>query len=173
MFNEDLAQEAELLRLQGITPNMSLLRKRMLHQEDTFDDIPLGSSSLWEEPGYDYSVTERLVEWALTQSLEIADRIFEFLEEPLEEELPKVLKFLSNSGIPIYKAEKTSMSSAQILLKALEVRPLLPEELTQIVRGLNPSKRPEALVRQFIRRYQKSGIIKVDEGIVYLEVYSE
>lgn len=169
---EDLKQEAELLRLQGITPRMSLLRKRMLHQEETFDEVPFGSSSLWEEPGYDQSVTEKLVTWALSQSLDIADRILLFLEQPEEQELPSLFRFLRKAGVTLHESKPTTQSSSQILLSALKVRPHDPDELVQIVRSLNPSKRPEALVRQFLRRYQKSGIIKVEDK-VYLEVYDD
>lgn len=172
-FQDDLQQQAELLRLEGKTPNMGILRKRMLHQEETFDDVPFGAQGLWEEPGYDHSVTEKLVDWALAQSLEIADRIFEFLEEPTEEDLPKLISFLGKSGVTIHKASAPKISSASILLKALAIRPQEPEELVKIIRSLNPSKRPEALVRQFLRRYQKSGVIKVEADLVYLEVYSE
>jgi hypothetical protein len=170
---EDVKQEAALLRLQGKNPKLSLLRKRMDHQEGTFDEVPFGASSLWEDPGYDQSVTDRLVEWALSQSLDIADRIFEFLEAPSDEDLPPLFKYLVRSGITLYQPKSSTQSSAQILLSALRVRPHDPDELVQIIRSLYPSKRPEALVRQFLRRYQKSGILRVVEDKVYLEVYDD
>lgn len=170
---DDVNQEAALLRLQGKNPRLSLLRKRMSHEEDTFDEVPFGSAPLWEDPGYDQSVTDQLVEWALSQSLDIADRIFEFLEQPSDEDLPPLFKYLVRSGITLHQPKSSAQSSAQILLSALRVRPHDPGELAQIIRSLYPSKRPEALVRQFLRRYQKSGILRVEEDKVYMEVYDE
>lgn len=173
MDNEDLQQEAQLLRLQGITPNLSLLRKRMAHEMDTFDELPFGAAPIFDEPGYDYSVTEQLVTWALEQSIEISDRVLEFLEDPSEEELPDLLSYLKDSGVKIHKVKKNTQSASQVLLRALKVRPHDPGELVEIIRSINPSRRPEALVRQFLRRYQKLGYIDVIEDRVYLEKTNE
>lgn len=170
---DDLKQEAALLRLQGKTPNMGLLKKRMAHEMDTFDEMPMGASLIFDEPEYDFSVTEQLVSWALDQSLEIADHVFEFLEDPSDEDLPPLLNFLKKAGVQIHQVKKQTQSSAQVLINALKVRPHDPGELVQIIQSINPSKRPEALVRQFIRRYQRSGQIEVIEDLVYLEAQDE
>lgn len=153
---EDVDQEAELLRLQGINPHKGLIYKRMAQGEAVFDDVPMGASLLWSDDPYpDPEVTEQLVHWALQQSEEIAAVVFDFLDNPSDEAVDVTTKQLASLGIDVYKAKKRKPKAlTQIILELLERKSYEVEELNEVARSLQPSSRPEAAVRQILRRLQ-------------------
>ena len=58
----------------------------------------------------------------------------------------------------------------QVTIKALILKslPATFDELVQLVLMVSPNtRRPEATIRQFIRRHQRSGTIHLSEGKIY------
>ena len=144
---EDVEQEAALLRLQGITPNKAILAKRLQPHELTFsgdleEALPLISPRII--PSTD--TIEAIVDWALTQSSSVQSTIWDFFQDP-EDRIDATLKALHLQETYINK----KIPMTKLLLQAL---PCTKEALVEVVVQASPNtKRPEASVRQFLRRY--------------------
>lgn len=174
--DDDLHQEAEVLRLLGKTPNLSILRKKMkrnpafLHPFD--QDIPTAVPlELLTDPVPSLDVIERLTTWAMDQSADIAEMIYQFLEDPRDEVLSDVISSLTKRGT-IEKTEalrpKKPLSVVSMVLQYLESRfYCTKEELYEYVRSIHVSERPEATTRQLIRRLLKEQKIKEISNGVY------
>jgi len=160
---QDVEQEAELLRLQGINPHKGIIWKRLAHKEAIYDEIPSGASLLWsDEPYPDPLVTEELVKWAMGQSEAISEVIFNFLESPSDEGVDEVTQQLKSLGVDLFSREvKKEKSLTQIILELLEKKAYSLVELYEIGRALQPSNRPEAAVRQIMRRLTREDRVKL------------
>lgn len=171
--SDDLEQEAALLRLQGVqNPSKRLIHKRLSRAEGIFSEIPLGSAPLWsEEPVPDRNVTEALVDWALQQSDEISDIVFNFLDHPEDQDLDEVIASLKTLGVEIYsfkrKKQSTPRSLTQIIIAELKKHPQTTQALYELARNIQPTRRPEAAVRQILRRLDKSGEVTVSGDLVH------
>lgn len=167
---DDIEQEAALLRLMGKTPNKALIYKRLSRQEAIFDEVPVGASLLWDDdPHTDPAVTEALVDWALQQTDAVAGLIFEFLEEPTDEAMAEVLKNLKAQGVEIFQPDTHKEKSlTQVILDLLKTRPHTIQELYDVSRSIQPSNRPEAAVRQILRRLTKHSQISIKGDLVKL-----
>ena len=155
----DIEQEAALLRLQGITPSKLILRKRLQPTELTFSGDLIDASPLnFARVIPSQETLESIIDWARPQAAPVQDLIWQFLEDP-EANLESTLKKLKLT--PAKASSSTPL--ATILMNAL---PATKEDLSQLVAQVSPTtKRPEATVRQFIRRHQ----LTITDGIVQKE----
>lgn len=171
VLRDDVDQEVALLKLQGKTPRRSFIARRMSHQPAIFgDDVPVGATPLWAgEPLPDPAVTDQLIDWAFTQSEAIASATFDFLEYPTDEGLEELLVVLQGEGFELFtmKAPK-ERSLTQTVLSLLRSGPLPVEELYRVIRETYSSARPEAAVRQVLRRLSRAGTITLEADIVTL-----
>lgn len=164
---DDINQEAALLELQGIKPSRRLLALRMRERELTFsgdiDCQPLPTLA----PGLpDPEVIEALIDWTLDQVDEVQAQMFEFLEDP-EERFEETAEFLLRIHLiqPLATPAKAA-SNADLFRNAL---PAAKEDLYTLARlHLTTTRRPEATVRQWLRRSLEAGLVEVDGDLIRL-----
>jgi hypothetical protein len=169
-LTEDVNQEIWLLQQSGKNPRRDLVRKRLESRlvEGIFSDIPDGIDV--QLPWLDYrpislESIEFLVEWSLSQVKEVQQIIWNFLEDP-EDQLQPTLELLMELGI----IEEIPQPKPQVTIKDLILKslPATFDDLVQLVLMVSPNtRRPEATIRQFIRRHQRSGAIKLKEGKIH------
>lgn len=173
---QDINQEIELLKLEGIkNPSRSLIERRMKNHQPLLFGITTESFINEPLPWQTRSITSledtsALTEWALSKSDRIQDLILNFLEEPKEDEVDQIISQLEKEGIEIHR----SISIKEIplwkqLLDQIQDRGFCTiSELYEYGRSyITFSKRPEAAVRQAIRRLLKAGLIIKEEQDVY------
>lgn len=167
---DDIDQEAALLRLQGKKPKRSFIAKRLAHREAIFGEVPMGATPLWDQdPIPDPKVTETLIDWAFTQSEAVAAATFDFLDYPTDEGLEELLVFLGNEGIQVFELSvPKERSLTQMVLDTLQAHPTSIDELNRLARQFYPSARPEAAVRQVIRRLSRSGRLSIADNTIAL-----
>lgn len=165
--SEDIEQEAALLILQGKTPSRTLIYKRLSRGDAIFDEIPQGSTLLFSDnPVPDENVTRQLVEWALEQEERTQQLIFDFLDDPSDEALPGLLSQLDKQGVQLYSREiKREKSLTQVILDEITKAPRTIEELYELGRQVHVSRRPEAAVRQVLRRLTEQRILSLEKGL--------
>lgn len=171
--SEDINQEVALLQLKGVAhPNRALIFRRLARAEATFDEIPVGSSLLWStDPIPEPEVTQQLIDWAFQQSEAVAEMIFDFLDEPTDERVAELVDSLTALGVPLaspasQRQKHKELSLTDLVLQALQRGPQPLDALYQLAHSLQPSKRPEAAIRQIIRRLtRKQLVITTPEGI--------
>jgi hypothetical protein len=168
VLREDLDQEIELLKLEGVkNPKRSLIYKRMLHKEQIFDEIPEGvivQTLIDPTPESDPEVIERLVEFALDQEIELQTVILDFLDNPSEQSLQETLQKMSLLGFELFELPEIPKPKTltQIISETLSKGALTLDELYGLARSLHPSKRPEAAVRTVLRKLLAQGVIYYD-----------
>jgi hypothetical protein len=170
---EDVEQEAELLKLQGITPNRRIIRMRLtqhsgelLFQGDPGTLAqPIASTTV--PP---VAVVEMLVSWAIQQSDEVATAILGFLDEPSDAHLDKVVTKLKKAGLVTTpaKGSKNRGSLAEALARYLAQGPRSKDDLYAYARTIHHAERPEAAVRQFLRRGLKNGTLVATDNLYHL-----
>jgi hypothetical protein len=174
---EDIDQEVALLKLEGKTNvSRSIIYRRLSRAESIFDEVPVGATLLWQDqPITDPHVTETLVDWAMHQTSSIAEVIFDFLESPTEDQVDAVLEKLHSLGavLEASKPAPKEIPLTQIVLEALSIRPHYKEELYALARSIQPSQRPEAAIRQMLRRLKRQGVVNVEGDLVFLLVTEE
>jgi hypothetical protein len=167
----DLRQEAELLKLTGVQkPSLRLLYQRAKRQEALlFDDWlpataqPVQWSSHVALPSSED--IQRLVSWAIEQEATISEAIFDFLEDPDDTKLPALISRLRKAGaIPKAPQPKKPArhSLAGFILRRLEEGQATLDNLYEAVRLIHTSARPEAAVRQVLRRLIRQGKVQSD-----------
>lgn len=170
ILSDDIDQELWILQQEGKNPKRSLIRKRLESKvvEGIFSDLP-GNISV-RLPWVDYrpislESIELLIEWSLYQVKEVQQVIWRFLENP-EDQLQSTLESLKELGIiEDLPKPKPQVTIKDLILKSL---PATFDELVQLVVMVSPNtRRPEATIRQFIRRHQRLGTIKVKHGKIY------
>lgn len=156
---EDIAQEAELLKLLGVAnPNKSIIAKRLATRELFFGEGELSNAQPLTSPrpqAPDH-VLEALVDYALENEAHTA-AIMAFLDSP-EDMINETLELL---GLAEKKIKTTSLSS--ILENAL---PATLPELYSLARSIIQTERPEATVRQWYRRGTRNGHLTLVEDQV-------
>jgi len=168
---DDVRQEAELLRLQGKNPSARLIRMRLEGQmtnEQVFSgDLGAEASPVFlPSPVASHATISALVQWACDQGDAIQEQILTFLDDPSEESLGQTLRALGYSEERTH--ERPTLSSA--LRRALHAAPCSKDDLYALARSVHQSKRPEAAVRQFLRSNQ----IPVNpDGLYYLGGHNE
>lgn len=172
---EDLEQEVALRKLEGVEfPNRSLIMKELNYGKSgralTYEELPefVSFESAFSDgtpDGLDIGETERLINWALEH--DILDKVDEFLESPTEEMLEELMSFLVELGLvdeppkPNFSIKRKHQTPA-LILKNL---PATKEELYEMARTiLTTTARPEATIRQALRRMTKQNRIKLEDG---------
>ena len=170
---DDVRQEAELLRLEGKEPSKKIIRRRLLSRNRVLSFYRLFSPAPppWaRSPAVNTETLYQLVTWAMEQTRPIQEVIWTFLETP-DDLLTTTVEELQRLGViqpPESSSSKRgghSSSLAQLILRSL---PATLEDLTKLVQTESPeTRRPAATVRQVVRRYQRKGEIRTTkEGVV-------
>lgn len=183
---DDVNQEVELLKLMGIEkPNKSIIRARLAKARELLYSEKLPRSARVLEYGLDdtsnlsLSQIEQLTEWALEQEDETAcEMVLGFLDNPSEAALATILKYLVNHNLISRSNKKLaskktteqpkSVSLGSLILKTLSCEHQTPiEQLYELGRSVLHSNRPEAAVRQALRRLLSSRQIKEVSPKIY------
>ncbi len=180
ILKDDVDQEMELLRLEGKVPNRSIILKKMLRYDALLYDFsnPAIDSCdvLWpgnSESQANLEAIEILVDWALTQSDQISKLIFDFLSDDIT--IDDVMKELKDHRI--VRSTKTSeyqprTTLTEVILNHLDEHEMSIYSLYDLGRNfLHNSRRPEAAVRQILRRLIQREVVK-KEYIGGTDVYS-
>lgn len=178
---EDLAQEYELAKLQGVAkPSRRLLHLRLesaYRQELLIDDLIANDedtdpeeyrvdSQPWAHAQHHVN-PERLAQllvWTSQQDQTVQERVYRYLSGSIP--LSKVLVVLQNRGLlqEVEEVEKEVIphqhSAKQFLLRCL---PATKDELIHALTKVHHTERPAATVRQFLRRALKNEEITYDE----------
>lgn len=169
LSHDDILQEMEILKLQGITnPSKRIVYLKLTSGKGAFSmaELPDTAASPWVI----HSVTppevvEELIEWTFEQTQSVQDLIWDFLDNP-EETYDDTVKTLQDLGFikRIQQPKSSGSSISHIILNAL---PATKEELIELVQAVSPeTERPAATVRQNIRRLTKTGKIKITNDIL-------
>jgi hypothetical protein len=158
---EDVEQEAHLLRLQGIEPNRRIIRMKLSQGEPTFSGDPGALATPIATTRIPPTVViEMLLSWALQHRDELVTfQVLDFLDEPDEVKLDLLVRQL--------KGEKEKPVKERSLSEALYAFILQSpgrniEDIYEFARTIHQSKRPEAAVRQFLRRAVREGRVIKD-----------
>lgn len=169
IHQEDIDQEVELLKLQGVTTvRREFVRRRLTPREALYGlslperlESPIQTEDLLPDP----EVLERIITWASGQGEEIFELIIDFLDDP-EVELDRVLKTLQTSGlIERPKRPQKIKSLRGFLMTQLAHRPHSLSELYELTRQHHPAARPEAATRQTLRRLLRQGLITQEDQL--------
>lgn len=165
---DDIEQEVALLHLQGKRASRKIVEKRLAAE---MDSTPLyagdeGTSPWRDSPVPSPQVIQRLTSWTLFQALDVQFIVWEFLESP-DDHFDSTLRALRKRGvIPSAKARsKRRGNLGRTLVHAL---PASFDELVEVVQENHKTKRPQATVRQFLRRNIRGGAIHELQGVYYV-----
>jgi hypothetical protein len=171
---DDIEQEAAIFEWQtGKRANRALIARNLANDEpaSTFagdpsaiaSPLPVGMAIP------DPKVINQLVEWSLAQSVKIREAILEFLEEPGDDSLNSTLALLIDEGIiaaitPEKPVKKAGFIDALMRLLQTDHRDYSSTELYDWARTVHLAKRPEATVRQAMRRLIEQGkVVKTSQ----------
>ena len=171
VLRADVQQEAEVARLLGKTPSKSIITKKLGTQGimtfSSLSDLRGGFSSAWGPERSSYEATAKLIDWALTQSIRVQVLVFEFLENP-DPDITHIVEQLTAQGVTIQKTPVTSksMTATSVILQSL---PATYESLVEAIRhwAAGTTKRPEATVRQVLRRLIRTGKVTAHQDGLY------
>ena len=168
---DDIQQEIELRKLEGkdrvsrkIIIQQMIRENTDLHfanSQDLPDDaLAVSKGSPQPDPG----TLKALVDWSIDQPEEIQAMVFGFLDDPTDEKLKELTKWLKAHGVEITKLEKPPRGSFADLLRRhlAAVGESSMEELYQLARNTHTTERPEATTRQLVRRLLKAGELQED-----------
>lgn len=166
---EDVKQEMDLRRWQGLRASRRVIEQRMI-AETGMTPLYVGEngSSPWDAGDAIPSpmAVQRIVDWALSQTGDIQSLIWKFLDAP-SQKLEPTLHALRARGV-IHETRKEraerEVTLGSLLLRAL---PATFDQLVSVVQHTQSSKRPQATVRQFIRRNERRGMIHQREGVYH------
>lgn len=170
---EDVLQEGQILKLLGKTPNHSIIRKRMGSTLPVFDfstELPLSAEPIpWRDYNPDPEVILLLADWALDQSADIQNRIFDFLESPSSREADQLIEELIRRGLAeeTPKEKRKELPLRELILKELKRRTSMTLDEILELSYLIISKRPAAALRTALRRLINSDLVIEKEGKYY------
>lgn len=179
--SQDIAQEMALLVLRGKIPSRSVVRRRL---QGKARELLVGtlrdneSAELLEgkitgflfcPPSPNLGAIEDLVLWALSRDQAVQDLIFSTLSGSLSPEVAVArLRALGVVGKSLGTGPKGNGGSlTHLILRSL---PATKEALYQLAIREHTAKRPEAAVRQILRRLTRNGTLTITvtiEGEVY------
>lgn len=154
LLNEDLRQEQALAQLQG-KHGPSARWNRPAKEVGYGLSCPANATAFWgnsEAPSE--AVIDKLVAWTTQQSATVQLAVQEYLEDPRDEALNQIL-LLINQAVPEKEAD-SKPNFAQLVIRAL---PATKDQLIQMAFREHLAKRPEATVRQVLRRLSRAGQI--------------
>lgn len=153
--DEDRQQLREVDKLEGKT--LSRSRKVDEIKELSYGLVPVEDAiPLWTGEVPDPEVIEKLSEWLLAQSEIISHAVLDYLDEPNEDQLHKVLRIIGKTFKPVNK----EITLTELITRAL---PTTLEKLYVMARREHRSKRPEAAVRTILRGLEKRREVYKDE----------
>ena len=173
---EDVEQEYQLLMLEyqnnplrgTETPSRDIIRKRLQGRmsESLVGEIPIHATAMDPGGGDELErrveAASRIIEWSFSQPEEAQNIVIAFLEEPTEHMLTITINRLVSKGYidPVTYTPEPSGSLAELLKRQIEQAGTMSfEELYELARIQHVSKRPNAAVRQTLRRFEKQGLI--------------
>lgn len=173
--NQDVDQEAELMKLEGKTPHRGIIKKRLIHDSSSmitfFHQLPSGAKPVapkvepLSEEDYIF-----LVEYLYSLPIDTII-VTKFLDNP-EDELYLTLLLLELYEIDVltpkdWRDSKIKKKSLKIIIleKIRERGEMSLEELFQFGSSIHVSKRPTQAVRISLRRLLQSKDIMEKDGI--------
>lgn len=162
---EDIDQEIALLELQGITVNRRIVRMRMMQRTEALFQ---GEPGLIVQPMNVRSLPsdetiDQLLEWAIEQSREVTKLVLDFLAEPDDNTLEDVVKQLAAHGLIQGSTKAPKGNLTETMLAYIAEKPRTKEDLYAYARTMHNTKRPEATVRQFLRRTTRNNqLVEID-----------
>jgi hypothetical protein len=161
MSEEDRRQDFALAKLErGIDkhrPPASAVFGRELAYGLGAPDFAL---PLFSEPAYNPEAMDKLLNWMFEQEDQIQAAVIAYLEDPSDRRLKAVLKIIDVAAETVYPKPMTLI---QLILRIL---PAKKEELYRVARDQHNAKRPEAAIRQILRRLTLEGRIEL-KGELY------
>jgi len=168
---DDIDQEIALLKLQGVpNPSRSIVSKRLANDDraylvDDFTNLPsvlplFGSDNF---TGERMEAITNLLEWAAKQADYIETAIHDFLEDPSEASLRIIMGILEDAQLLMISAfdkhkKPKKLTLTELIRRSLRSGSCSIEQLYILGRENSPqSKRPEAAVRQALRRMERLG----------------
>ena len=173
---QDLEQEAALFLLEkGKRPSKSWILRRLISAEEeqgicfsdcssaqdmheSCDDRANCADSFAPASSYEAvgNAIDGLVDFALKQGPEVQERIWAFLDDA-DAEFERTLRYLIDVGLipeePPKSSDRPAATAAGLLTRHLQMFPDASfEDLVKLVQREHPTRRPAALVRQFLRR---------------------
>ena len=167
---DDIDQEMALLRLMGLKPNRRIVTAKLsLNAEALFQGDPGNiASTIVNRSLPPVEVVQRLIEWSIDQSDDIGKLILDFLAEPDDDRLDEVIDQLKSTGIIRGKVVSSGRGLlSETLTIYLSERPRSKDELYEYARVIHSAKRPEAAVRQYLRRALKQGQLRLSSEQKY------
>lgn len=181
---DDIDQEIELLKLEtGIERvSRSIIIKKLRKQEravlSSFD-MEIDFTPLWQESSFTVAqlqAIEQILDWASHQNDLIQAEVFRFLDEPSHDNLREIINLLVDNGIinrtsrrravKVKQQHRRSFSLTQLIIKALKTRSYMIDDLYELARQNSSAERPEAAVRQTLRRLVRKGYV-IQTGDIY------
>lgn len=111
----------------------------------------------------DPEVIDKLAAWTTQQSARVQAAVIEYLEDPKDQSLEHVLQLIDRA-VPEDTEPIARPNFAQLVLRSL---PATKDQLYQLAYREHLAKRPEATVRQVVRRLSAQGKLR-QEGEVYV-----
>lgn len=152
--SDDIDQEIALLELQGIKVNRRIVRMRMMQRtEALFQGEPgLIVQAIDTRPMPSDETVDQLIAWAIQQSAAVSRLVLDFLAEPDEDRLEEVVQFLRAAGLAQGSTKAPRGNLTETMMHYIAEKPRSKEDLYAYARTMHNTKRPEATVRQFLRR---------------------
>jgi hypothetical protein len=156
---DDIHQTGKILELEGKKPNHSLIRMKFeaegLATYDFLTELPGNVEPIsWADHNPEPEVVMQIASWALHQSVEIRNQIFEFLESPSDPEATKIINALVKLGVieAPTPTRRREVPLSDFILKELDRKRYLSIDDIYELEYLITSKRPRAALRQALRR---------------------
>lgn len=176
---EDVEQEYQLLMLEyqnnplrgTETPSRDIIRKRLQGRmsESLVGEVPIHAQAIdmggGDETQRRVEASIKLVEWSFSQEKEAQNIIIAFLEDPSEHMLTITINRLVRLGYidTVTYTPEAPASLADLLRRQLEQNGIMAfADLYEIARNQHVSKRPNAAVRQTLRRFESQGLLVRD-----------
>jgi len=187
VHSSDVEQERFLIHLTTGKPlheiSKQIIVRRLRGQERSLlsnFESEMSYSPLWQESnftGAQLETIEQILIWVSDKPQEIQDQVNEFLEDPNLTNLSETISLLEDYHLipkqsrrrksPIPGRRRPPTSLTQLIIRALISGPREIEDLYQMARNNSNARRPEAAVRQTLRRLKGKNIIAESEQGVY------
>lgn len=168
--NADVEQEVALLELQGFKVSRHIVRLRLAQENRGL--VFQGDPGSMAEPiavnrMAPRAVVEQLIEWATEQDHDLARQVLDFIAEPDEELLNAIVLRLKRAKLVStdQPTDRPAGTLSAVLTTYIRQKPRTKEELYDYARTLHQAERPEAAVRQFLRRAVRTNVLKLENEL--------
>lgn len=158
---EDVDQEMALLKLQGITASRHIVMMKLMQKSEALFQGDPGAIAqpIISRTLPPSEVVQMLINWAVHQNQEISRAVLDFLEEPNDDELETLVSLLQSAGLARKVKPSSNGRLSDTLTAYLLKKPSTKEELYEYTRTIHQATRPEAAVRQYLRRAVSNGLL--------------